>query len=361
MFQWLWLVWFTLSPASGTRAKDVGRFYGVRENTLSGPGLVIGLRRTGDSPRNIATQRALVAQLQGRGVSLSIDDLASRNAALVMVRAALPPDYRAGDRVDVTVASTSDATSLEGGVLVWTPMFDQSRQLVAVAEGPLVVGGFSAQSAGNTVRKNAPTTAMVPGGAIVERENDRAMDYASLETTEFVLDNPDFATAAALEDAVNGAFGGEVAQAVSASTIKMTIPEELRGRFPRFAAQVEAVDVAVDIPARVAINERTGTVVMGANVTIAPVAVAHGGLTVEIRRVNQASQPAPLSFGTTAAISNVEVNAEEAEGELVLVEGASIADLVAALNSLGVKPRDLVVILHAIRNAGALQAEIVTQ
>ncbi|MEO0601852.1 MAG: flagellar basal body P-ring protein FlgI, partial [Myxococcota bacterium] len=205
------------------------------------------------------------------------------------------------------------------------------------------------------------TTGMVPGGAMVERENDRALDYASLESTEFVLDNPDFATASALEEAVNGAFGSEVAQAVSASTIKMTIPEDLRGRFPRFAAQVEAVDIKVDTPARVAINERTGTVVMGGNVTISPVAVAHGGLTVEVRRVNQASQPSPLSFGNTALITNVEVEANEADGKLTLVEGAAIADLVAALNSLGVKPRDLVVILHAIRNAGALQAEIIIQ
>ncbi len=357
----LWALALHGPDAFATRAKDVGRFYGVRENTLSGQGLVVGLRRTGDTARNTATLRALVAILQGRGLSIGLEDVSSRNAALVMVRAELPPDYRAGDRVDVTVASTSDATSLEGGMLVWTPLYDQSRKLVAVAEGPLVVGGYVAESAGNLARKNAPTTAMIPGGALVERENDWAMDYSSLETTEFVLDQPDFATASALEDAVNGAFGGEVAQAVSASTIKMTIPEDLRGRFPRFAAQVEAIDVAVDAPARVAINERTGTVVMGANVTISPVAVAHGGLTVEVRRVNQASQPAPLSFGTTALLSNVEVEAEEQEGKLVLVEGAAIADLVAALNALGVKPRDLVVILHAIRNAGALQAEIVVQ
>jgi len=357
----LWCLALSTSVAEATRAKDVGRFYGVRENTLSGPGLVIGLRRTGDTPRNTATLRALVAQLQGRGLSIGVEDVSSRNAALVMVRASLPPDYRAGDRVDVTVASTSDATSLEGGVLVWTPLFDQSRQLVAVAEGPLVVGGYAAQAAGNTIRKNQPTTAMVPGGGMVERENDRALDYASLEQTEFVLDSPDFATAAALEDAVNGAFGDEVAKAVSASTVQMTIPDDLKGSFPRFAARVEAIDITIDAPARVAINERTGTVVMGGNVTISPVAVAHGGLTVEVRRVNQASQPSPLSFGTTAAISNVEVQARESDGKLVLVEGAQIADLVAALNSLGVKPRDLVVILHAIRNAGALQAEIIIQ
>lgn len=355
----VWMLWLAGAPALGAKAKDVGRFYGVRENTLSGPGLVVGLRRTGDSARNLATLRSLVARLRGQGLSLGMDDVSSRNAALVMVRATLPPDYRAGDRVDVTVASTSDASSLEGGVLVWTPLFDQTKQIVAIAEGPLVVGGYAAESAGNTVRKNAPTAARVPGGAMVERDNDRSLDYASLETTEFVLDRPDFATVNSLEEAIDAAFGADVAQAVSASTIRLTVPEELRGSFPKFAAQVESVDVLVDAPARVAINERTGTVVMGGDVTIAPVAVAHGGLTVEVRRFNQALQPAPLSFGNTVAISNVEVDAKEAEGDLVLVEGASIADLVAALNALGVKPRDLVVILQAIREAGALQAEIV--
>ncbi len=355
----LFLGLFFATDALAARAKDVGRFFGVRENTLTGPGLVVGLRRTGDSSRNLATLRSLVSRLQGQGLSLGIDDVTSRNAAMVMVRATLPPDYRPGDRVDVTVASTADASSLEGGILVWTPMFDQGNQLVAVAEGPLIVGGFAADAAGNAIRKNSPTAGIVPGGALIERENHRAVDYASLEAIDFVLDKPDFATSDALATAVNEAFGSEIAAPLTASTVRIQIPEELRGRFPTFASRVEAVEVELDAPARVVISERTGTVVMGGNVQISPVAVAHGGLTVQVRRVNQLSQPAPLSLGTTASVSNSQIEAEEKEGQLVLVEGAQIGDLVAALNTMGVKPRDLVVILQAIREAGALQAEIV--
>ncbi len=345
--------------ATAARAKDVGRFFGVRDNTLTGPGLVVGLRRTGDSPRNAATLRSIVSRLQGQGLSLGYEDIRSRNAALVMVRATLPPDYRAGDRADVSVASAADASSLEGGILMWTPLFDQSNQLVAVAEGPLVVGGFSTTAAGNAVRKNSPTSGIVPGGAMVERENARAMDYASLDVADFVLDNPDFATVDALATAVNEAFGTELAEPVSASTVRMTLPEDLKGKFPVFAARVEAVEIEIDAPARVVISERTGTVVMGGDVRIAPVAVAHGGLTIKVRRVDQASQPGLLSLGTTAVVSNTEITATEEDGELTLVEGAQIGDLVAALNAMGVKPRELVVILQAIREAGALQAEIV--
>ncbi len=357
--------WFSLlvcllgSDAMAARAKDVGRFFGVRDNTLTGPGLVVGLRRTGDSPSNAATIRSIVSRLQGQGVSLGLDDVTSRNAALVMVRATLPPDYRAGDRVDVTVASAADASSLEGGVLMWTPLFDQSGELVAVAEGPLVVGGFAADAAGNAVRKNSPTSGMVPGGAIVERENPRAVDYSAIEVADFVLDKPDFVTAERLAAAINGSLGNELAQPTSSSTVQITVPDELKGRFPIFAARIETIEFELDAPARVVISERTGTVVMGGDVTIAPVAVAHGGLTVEVTQINAAVQPAPFSRGTTATISNTQVQAEEQDADLVLVEGAQIADLVAALNAMGVKPRELVVILHAIREAGALQAEIV--
>ena len=174
-----------------------------------------------------------------------------------------------------------------------------------------------------------------------------------------MLDKPDFVTAERLATAVNGAFGNEVAAPVSSSTIQIQIPDDLKGKFPVFAARVEAVEVEMDAPARVVVSERTGTVVMGANVTIAPVAVAHGGLTVEVQTINQALQPAPLSAGTTTTVSNTQITASEKSGDLVVVEGAQIADLVAALNAMGVKPRELVVILHAIREAGAMQADIV--
>jgi len=348
------------TPAWATRAKDVGSFYGVRDNQLQGAGLVVGLQRSGDSARNVAAIRALASRLQGMGQSLDLDELSSRNIALVMVTATLGPDARPGTRLDVTVASTGDATSLEGGLLLWTPLYDQVGRIAAVAEGSLVVGGYNVGTSGNGARKNKPTVGQVSAGALLQVEMLNSLDYAALTEIEYILDTPDFTTAARLAEAVNTDFGSEIALATSASTIQLTLPAEFHGKFPMFAARIEAVDLEVDAPARVVINERTGTVVMGADVQISAVAVAHGGLTIEVRRLNGASQPAAFSTGTTELIRNTVVEANEQDGQLVLVEGIDIGTLVAALNDMGVKPRDLIVILQAMRSSGALQAEVVT-
>lgn len=346
--------------AWGARAKDVGAFYGVRDNQISGAGLVVGLRRSGDSRRNEAAVRALATRLQGMGVSLQLDDLYSRNVALVMVSATLGADLRTGSRLDVTVASTGDASSLEGGVLLMTPLMGADGQVYAVAEGALSVGGFAIDAAGNASRKNSPTVGRVSAGAIVEREVASQLDYATLEEAEFVLHHPDFTTASNLADALNEEFASDVARATSSSTVLITIPADLRGDFAAFAARVETAEVDIDAPARVVVSERTGTVVMGADVSISAVAVAHGGLTIQVRRVQGVSQPAPFSAGTTAGVTGTSVRADEAEGRLQMLEGVSVGDLVAALNSMGVKPRDLIIILQAIQAAGALQAELVT-
>lgn len=353
-------VLFTLSsPALAARAKDLGAFHGVRENTLTGAGLVVGLRRTGDSQRNEASIRALANRLQGHGLSLEQDEIVSRNTALVMVTATLPPDARSGSRVDVVVASSGDASSLEGGLLLMTPLFGTDGKVHATAEGALVVGGFAAAAGLNLSRKNTPTVGRVAGGAIIE-VGAPSLDYSALTEIDFVLRSPDFTTAARLAEAIDTDFGSDVAKPTSATTVSLTLPEDYKDRFPEFAARVEAVELEVDAPARVVVNERTGTVVMGADVKIAPVAIAHGGLTIEVRRRNAVSQPSPFSNGTTVTQSNTWIEAEEATGKLTLVEGVAIGDLVAALNSLGVKPRDLIQILEAIRSSGALHAEVVT-
>lgn len=349
----------TALPAWGARAKDLGAFHGVRDNTLTGAGLVVGLRRTGDSPRNEGSIRALVNRLQGHGLSLEQDEIITRNTALVMVTATLGPDARSGSRTDVLVASSGDASSLEGGVLLMTPLFGTDGKVHATAEGALVVGGYAASAGLNLARKNTPTTGRIPGGAIIEI-GAPSIDYDALETIDFVLRSPDFTTATRLAAAIDEAFGSDVAKTTSATTITLTPPADYDDRFPEFAAMVESVELQVDAPARVVVNERTGTVVMGADVKIAPVAIAHGGLTIEVRRRNAISQPAAFSNGTTAAVSNVWVEANEAAGKLTLVEGVAIGDLVAALNDLGVKPRDLIQILEAIRSSGALHAEVVT-
>jgi flagellar P-ring protein precursor FlgI len=292
-------------------------------------------------------------------VSLAFDDLVGRNVALVMVSATLGPDTRTGTRIDVNVASSGDASSLEGGYLLLTPLMGPDGQVYAVAEGPMVVGGYRASSLGSGVRKNTPTAGQAINAAIVEREVASAIDLSAAESVEFALSRPDFTTASRLAEAINQALGTPAARAISASTVTIAVPAEYRGRFPDFAAQVEAVEIAVDSPARVVVSERTGTVVMGGDVTIAPVAVAHGGLTIEVRRRVDVSQPPPFSGGDTIAQPNADLGVVEAPGRLVVVEGTTIGDLVGALNAMGVTPRDLVILLQAIRTAGAMQAEIV--
>ncbi len=358
----MWLLMALLATSSAdTRVKDVGSFHGVRDNALSGAGLVVGLRRTGDTLRNEAAIRALSNRLQGLGIGLELQDISSRNVALVMVSATLGPDARTGARLDVTVASSGDASSLEGGVLLMTPLMGPDGQVHAVAEGSLVVGGYQVEAGGNSKRRNMPTVGRISGGAVVEREVPSSLDYRTLEQIDFVLRTPDFTTANQLAEAVDTAFELDVASAVSSSTVELVLPPEFVGNFAAFAARVEAIELSVDAPARVVVNERTGTVVMGADVRISAVAIAHGGLTIEVRRRVDATQPAPLSAGTTTVIENTTVEGEEGEGRLVLVEGVEIGELVSSLNDLGVKPRDLVIILEAIRSAGALHAEIVTQ
>jgi flagellar P-ring protein precursor FlgI len=357
LFPALWLL--GTGDALAVRAKDVASFHGVRDNQLTGAGLVVGLRRTGDTQRNLAAIRALAGRLQGLGVSLSVDDIVSRNVALVMVSATLGPDQRTGTRIDVAVASTGDAISLEGGYLLLTPLVGPDGNVYAVAEGPLVVGGYAVEAAGSGARKNTVTTGRVPSAGIVEREVPSAPDLGATGEVEYTLAKPDFTTAARLANAIDAAFGADVARPESSSTVVLAVPEEYRDRFPEFAALVEAVELDVDAPARVVVSERTGTVVMGADVRISAVAVAHGGLTIEVRRTNGVTQPTPFSQGQTAWVANAEIAVKERPSELLLVEGVTIGDLVTALNRMGVTPRDLVVILQAIQSAGALHAEVV--
>lgn len=356
----LWLTLVLTPDAHAARAKDVGRFDGLQSNTLTGMGLVVGLARTGDSTRNAASIRSLVTRLKGIGAAVSEEEILSRNIALVMVTATLPPDARVGALVDLAVASTGDAQSLEGGMLLQTPLMGMDGRIHCLGQGPVVVGGFNVVSGGNSTRKSVPTRGQVVRGAQVMLEVP-GVDFSKLESVDFILDQPDFTTATRLEEAVDAAFGADVASAVSSSTILLTIPQEYRGRFPAFAAKIETVEVAPDVEARVVVDERTGTVVMGADVRIAAVAVTHGALTIEVQRTNAISQPTGFAAGTTAAVSNAEINVQEGKSQLTLVEGANIGDLVSALNAMGVSPRDLITILTTMHAAGAIHAEVVTR
>jgi flagellar P-ring protein precursor FlgI len=353
-------LFFSSNANAAIRAKDLATFHGVRSNPLSGVGLVVGLNRSGDSRRNEASIRALANRLRGLGVNLQLSDIQARNVALVMVSTGISAHHRTGSVLDVSVASVGDATSLEGGLLLSTLLIGMDGNVYAVAQGSLVVGGFQVGGGGSSTRKNTPTSARLVGGAHVEREVASTLDYNAMEKVDFVLKEPDFTTAVRLGEAIDAAFdGGEVAFVVDSATLQLTLPDDYRGKFPSFAMLVEAALVEVDVPARVVINERTGTVVMGADVQVSAVAVAHGGLSIEVQRTVGVSQPAPLSGGQTAVVSETSVSASEEEGQLRMVEGVSIGELVAALNNMGVKPRELIVILQAIRAAGALHAEIV--
>ncbi len=349
---------FVAAPARGARVKDIASVYGVRDNLLFGYGLVTGLARTGDSRRNEATIRALANRLQGLGFTLSTDEILSRNVAVVMVTARLPADARPGHRLDVEVSSTGDATSLEGGVLQITPLYAPNGEAYATAQGPLVIGGYTVEQGGSGAARNHPTVGRIPQGAIVERENPNRLDLSKADHVDFLVDEPDFTTATRLASAINEEFGTPIAAARDAGTVTVLVPEDYKDRVVQLVARVESVDVDVDRPAVVVVNERTGTVVMGADVRIAPVAIAHGGISIQVNRKEEVSQPAPLSAGKTAVTHNTGIRVEEEDGQLLVVDGTTIGDLVGALNDLGVKPRDLIQILVAIRAAGAMQAEL---
>jgi flagellar P-ring protein precursor FlgI len=356
------LIWVTV-PAEAARVKDITDIYGIRDNNLLGYGLVTGLQRTGDTMRNQATIQTVAKRLQGLGITLTPDQIRSRNVAVVMVTASLPSTARPGQKIDVVVSSAGDAISLQGGVLQLTQLLAPNGEAFAVAQGPLTIGGFSLQAGGALSQKNHSTVGIVPMGATVERENPNRLNLLEQERLDFLLRNPDFTTAKRMADAINKGIGGvddgEIAVAVDSGAITVKIPKEYKKDVVAFLALVEDINVDVDLPARIVINERTGTVVMGSEVKISNVAVAHGGITIEVRNSQNVSQPSPFTGGQTTTVENSTLQASEEEGNLTLIGGdVTINELVEALNALGVKPRDLIQILVAMKAAGALQAEI---
>lgn len=346
-------------PAHATRTKDIGQLEGQASALLTGVGVVTGLAGTGDSARNQAAQQAFLVEAQANGVVLDPDAFTSRNIALVNVTAELGVDAREGHLLDLTVSAVGDAKSLQGGTLATVLLRDMEGVVYAIGSGSVSVGGYAASSgAGDSVQKNHLTVGHAPNAGRVVQEHPRNTDYNALTEVEFVLDDADWTSATRMASAVNDRFGAPIATPTSASTVLLHVPEEYQGRFGWFAAELEQVDVVLDRPAVVVINARTGTVVMGADVRIAPVALAHGGLLLEVEQDVTVSQPAMLSGGTTEVVVNGGVEATQIPGELTLVQGTSIGELVTALNAMGVSPSDLVVILQMIEAAGALEGEL---
>ncbi|MDP2307127.1 MAG: flagellar basal body P-ring protein FlgI [Pseudomonadota bacterium] len=351
---------FCLShPAEAARVKDVAALYGVRTNPLVGYGLVVGLNRSGDSTQNAAAVRALANRLKGLGMTMLEEDIKARNVAVVMVTARLPAGVRPGSPLDVQVSSVGDARSIEGGVLLLTPLYAANGMAMAAAQGAIVVGGYSASAGGSSATKNHPTVGLVPSGATVEVELPNTLDVGQAVSFDWVLATPDFTNSTRLATAVNGKLAGDYATAIDGGTIRVSVPDGFLGRQAELIATVESVQVEIDQAARVVVNERTGTVVMGADITVRPVAVAHGGLTIQVDHDTSVSQPGALSNGRTAVVGNDSLKVDEKAGRIEMIEGVTVGEVVGALDRMGVSPRDLIVILQAMHAAGGLQAEIV--
>jgi flagellar P-ring protein precursor FlgI len=354
------LLTLALEPqTNGARLKELVSIEGVRDNQLIGYGLVVGLKGTGDKQQTLFPAQSLANLLQQMGVTSNPTLFAVKNTAAVMVTATLPAFGQPGVHIDVTVGSIGDAANLQGGLLLMTSMKGIDGQVYAISQGSVVTGGFVAGRSGNSQTVNHPTVGRVPGGATIERA---APTVSPVGRVKLQLMQPDFTTALRISTVINDKFsngGPPLSRPENSALVAVTIPPEYATRAVEFISDIEALKVQTDRPARVVINERTGTIVMGKEVRVSPVAIMHGNLTVEIQTVNTVSQPAPFSQGQTAVVPQVEVNAkEEKSRNLVLQQGATVEQLVHALGSIGSTPRDVIAILQSLRAAGALEADV---
>lgn len=353
-----WIFW---TPAAhAVRIKDIAAIKGVRQNQLVGYGLVVGLKGTGDSDDSLFTIQSLASLLEKMGVTVQSEDIEDvENVAAVMVTAELPPFANQGSRFDILVSSIGDAENLEGGTLLFTPLRAADGQIYAVAQGPVSTGGFSVSgNSGDQVQKNFPTVGRVVGGALVEKEV--FSDFNQKDSLTLALHKPDFTTASRVAQAINRAFFSQLAHTENAGAIRIRVPENYQGNTVQFVTMIESLGVTPDVVSKVVVNERTGTVIMGENVRIATIAIAHGNLSIQIDESQKTSQPLPFSpRGQTVVTPESEIVVQEGKNPLFLVEsGVSIGEVVRALNALGVTPRDLIAIFQALKAAGALQAEL---
>lgn len=344
------------------RVKDIAQIHGVRSNQLIGYGLVTGLNRTGDDMRrSVFTVQAIYNMMTRNGITINpdtIQDIRVKNVAAVMVTATLPPFAVSGSTLDVQVSSMGDARSLGGGTLLMTPLEGPDGQVYAVAQGALTIGAFSFGGRTAQVQKNHPTVGQIPGGAIIEKSVPVELGTDGCLT--YQLSDADFTTAANIAEAVNRKFGPSTAFPDTPGTVKITIPESYRKDLIDFIAAVETLQVDADTIARVVVNERTGTIVMGQDVRLSTVAVSHGNLSLVIREDLQVSQPLPYGRGRTVIVPQTSTEVIEDQSELVVLqEGVSIGEIANALNAIGATPRDLIAIFQAIKASGSLQGELI--
>lgn len=357
-------VWFLIcalvlqSQATGaSRIKDVAAFEGVRDNQLVGYGLVVGLNGTGDRSQTFFSTQTLANMLERSGVTIQPDQVRVKNIAAVMVTATLPPFVRQGSRIDVTVGSIGDAQSIQGGLLIMTPLKSAGNEVYVTAQGQIVLGGFSAGGNNNRVQLNHPTVGRIPNGGLVEKEVP--VDLKGKSRLNLVLHENDFTTASRAVRVINETAGTSVASALDGRTIAIVVPANYSNKIVEFIALVENAKMDVDFPAKVVLNEKTGTIVMGREVKISEVSIIHGSLSLQVGTIFNVSQPAPLSKGQTAVVPETTVAVQEEKGRTVtLRDGASVEEVVRALNAIGAGPRDIIAILQAIKAEGALQAEL---
>jgi len=349
-----------MAPAA--RLKDLATVEGIRDNQLVGYGVVVGLAGTGDRQQTVFSNQSITNLLERVGVSVSPTSIRVKNTAAVMVTATLPPFGQPGSHIDVTVAAMGDASNLQGGILILTSLRGADGQVYAVAQGPVVTGGFVAGRGGSTQMVNHPTVGRTPNGATIERT---APSVAPKSVVRLQLQQADSTTATRIADAINARFSANadvktgLARAENSGLVSVAIPQAYADRTTAFLSDLENLTVEADRPARVVINERTGTIVFGKDVHISPVAILHGNLSVEIQTSFEVSQPTELSKGTTEVVPKTAVAAKEEKARNVLLkQGATVEDLVHALGAIGSTPRDVIAILQSLRSAGALEADV---
>ena len=350
------------AAAQDIRIRDLVEFDGVRGNDLVGYGLVVGLNGTGDGLRNSPFTEEIMANLLERlGVNVTGEQFRPKNVAAVLVTATLPPFARAGGRIDVTVSAIGDATSLLGGTLVMTPLNAADGQIYAVAQGTVIAGGVVAEGDAASVTEGVPTAGSIPAGARVEREI--AFDFGTLQTIRLALREPDFTTAQRIETAINGAYGRHVALMQDGGTVELNIAATGAASPAHAIGQVENLSVAPQVKARVVVDQRSGTIVMGEDVRISRVAISQGNLTIRIDEREQVVQPNPFAEGDTITVprTSAEIETPGGPGLAEVDGGPTLSDVVAGLNALGVAPRDMIDILKSIKAAGALHAEFVVR
>lgn len=348
--------------AAPSRIKDITFIEGVRDNQLVGYGLVVGLQATGDSLRNAPfTEQSVRSMLDRLGVNVPAGAVRAKNVAAVIVTATLPPFVGKGERIDVTVSSLGDASSLAGGQLVMTPLVGADGQAYAVAQGPLAVGGFSAQGAAEKLTEGITTSGRISNGALIERELKG--EFNRLSKLSFQVRNPDFATAVKIADRINAfareKYGDAIAAEKDFRTVEVRRPGSVTAS--RLAAEIGDLEVEPDSAARIVIDEKTGTIVIGENVKLSTVAVTHGNITVRITETPSVSQPLPKSGGKTTVVPSTTISASVPPGNVAIIEGPTLQGLVDGLNQIGLKPGGIIAILQAIKTAGALQGEVVVQ